>query len=109
VTPASDVQAFLERYKQRVAAAHDSAAEAERLQGEEVIKMVNLIRNALAGQHDADRPIQPSAFVEFLQVVMSGDQAVLPYQRGDAEMERLATDLLRQWENEITVTDAAPG
>jgi hypothetical protein len=96
------VQAFLDDYKQSVSFAHDGASGAERLQAEKQISMINLIRNSLAGQGEADRPLDPDAFVQFLQVVASGDQAVLPYQRGDAEMERLATDLLERWNAAIT-------
>src|SRR5215207_2663494 len=97
-----DVQTFLDEYKDNVAAANRAASEKERLQVEERIRMVNLIRDSLTSQEDVSRPIPPDSFVAYLQMVMTGDQAVLPYQRGDAEMKRLATELLQRWQDQDT-------
>ena len=99
-----NVQAFLEDYKQRLWQTEGATSEHERTQVEEQIRRVNLIRDALTTQEDFSRPIDPESFVHLLRDVASGNQAVLPVQRGDAKMEALAMDLLEHWEiNDPTV------
>jgi hypothetical protein len=95
--PSLSVQEFLDQYKERVIAS-GSVSELERTQAEQRARMVDLIRQSLTSQDDVRRPISPNAFVRFLRDVASGNQAVLPVQRGDADMEALATDIMQEWQ-----------
>lgn len=96
--PSASVQDFLEDYKRRIMIPASSAPENTRAQAEQRARMVDLIRQSLTPQDDISRPIEPNAFVRFLRDVASGNQAVLPVQRGDADMAALATDILKQWQ-----------
>jgi hypothetical protein len=92
------VQEFLHNYKRRIMIPASSAPENTKTQAEQRARMVDLIRQSLTTQDDINRPIDPNAFVHFLRDVASGNQSVLPVQRGDADMEALATDILEQWQ-----------
>ena len=93
-----DVQKFLEAYKRGISGPVELKSENERTQDEQRIRRVDLIRDALTTQEDVSRPISPDAFVRFLRDVASGNQAVLPVQRGDAAMKETAADLLDKWQ-----------
>jgi hypothetical protein len=97
--PSITVQEFLHNYKRRIMIPASSAAENTRTQAEQRTRMVDLIRQSLTTQDDINCPIEPDAFVRFLRDVASGNQSVLPVQRGDADMEALATDILEQWQS----------
>ena len=96
--PAVSVQEFLDDYKRRIMAAINQSSELERTQAEQRTRLVDLIRQSLTGQDDISSPINPDAFVRFLRDVASGNQSVLPVQRGDAGMEALATDIMNEWQ-----------
>jgi hypothetical protein len=96
--PSVSVQEFLDDYKHRIMASVDPSQELARTQAEQRTRMVDLIRQSLTTQDDINRPIAPDAFVQFLSDVASGNQSVLPVQRGDADMEVMATDILEQWQ-----------
>jgi hypothetical protein len=98
MAPSLTVQEFLDDYKHRMMASVDPSQELARTQAEQRTRMVDLIRQSLTTQDDINRAIAPDAFVQFLRDVASGNQSVLPVQRGDADMEALAIDILEQWQ-----------